>query len=773
MKGFIVYGDYDIIDGHLHIKLFGRLENGQSFVTLNRVPSYLFIREKDLKKANKILQKYKTEKTELKTFQEEEVIRVLSANNTELNKLTHALHSSEINTFEADIKPYYRFIIDNNILGSLDIEGDYIVAERVDRFYHEPRITPASTRPELKVVSIDLESSEKGDLFCIGIYSNNYKKNFMVTDKKLENTVPCKNEADCLEKFKAEIIKLDPDIITGWNIIEFDLVYLQDLYRKHKIPLDLGRTNTNIRIKIEENYFKPSKVDIPGRQVLDAMYMIRDPFIQEAPSIKNAKFESYTLENVSQVILGTGKLLKGKERHAEIEELYKKDQNKLVEYNLLDCKLAYDILKKTEIIELAVERSHLTGMPLDKITASIVAFDSLYIREARKHSLVVPTTRYGTKEDKIKGGYVYSANPGIYENVLVLDFKSLYPSIIRTFNIDPASFLEKKEKGCITTPNGAFFKNKEGILPTILERLHEEREKAKKDKKELASYTIKIIMNSFYGVMASANSRYFKWDMANAITHLAEFIIKLTAKEIEKRGFKVIYQDTDSVFVQTFQSKSKTEQTGRFLEEHINNFYKHYIKENYNRSSHLELQFDKHFLSLMIPKIRGSEDGKAAKKRYAGLIEKNGKEELVIVGLEAIRGDWTEAAQDFQREILTRIFHKEEIDKIIKDCLKKIKSGKMDSKLVYRKSIRKSLSEYTKTTPPHVKAARQLDKLDSNIIEYYITTHGPEPVQKLKHPLDYKHYIDKQIAPIANQILSLFNKTFDDTVESSKQTKLF
>ena len=144
-----------------------------------------------------------------------------------------------------------------------------------------------------------------------------------------------------------------------------------------------------------------------------------------------------------------------------------------------------------------------------------------------------------------------------------------------------------------------------------------------------------------------------------------------------------------------------------------------------------------------------------------------------MTGLEAIRGDWTEAAGEFQKEILMKVFHKEEITKFIKDYIKKITSGKLDKQLIYRKSIRKDLDEYTKTTPPHVKAARQLDKLDSNVIEYIVTTHGPEPIQKLKHRPDYEHYIDKQIKPIANQVLVLFNKDFDEIIQQGKQAKLF
>jgi len=785
MKAFIVYADYELINEQTTVKLFGRLENNQSFVSLNKIMPYLFVEEKHRNEIKKLLSKFGTESTNLTTFKGEKVIKISSKSHIELNKLSSVLHEKGIDTFEADIKPHIRFIIDNNLLGSINIEGEYDTNpnSKVDRIYNNPIITPSDFKPKLKVISIDLEAGSKSNLFCIGIYTENKKVNFMITDKKLKDTVSCKSEEDCLEKFKQELIKIDPDIITGWNMIDFDLVLLQELFKKHKIQFDLGRTNDNVRLRIESNFMRDSSADIPGRLVLDAMQLIQDPFIQEAPSIKKAKFESYTLENVSQQILGRGKLLKGDDRCEEIESLYKSNKlenlQKLSDYNIMDCELAYKILEKTGMIDLQVERSQLTGMQLDRVTGSIANFDSLYIRAARAKGLVSPTTRFGNKEERIKGGYVYSSSSGIYHNVLIFDFKSLYPSIIKTFNIDPASFLDKKEKSSIESPNKAYFKNQDGVLPLIIQRLHEAREKAKREKRELSSYAIKIIMNSFFGVLASPNCRYFNLDMANAITHFGQMIIKLTAEEIEKKyKMKIIYSDTDSVFVETNLSKDKANTLSREIQEYINNFYKKYVKDNYNRNSYLELEFEKQYLSLMIPQLRTKqkaekEETKAAKKRYAGLLEINGKEEIEITGLEAIRGDWTEAAQEFQKELLDKVFHKEEISSFIKSYIKKIKDGKLDSKLIYRKSIRKKLDEYTKTTPPHVKAARQLSVLTSNIIEYIITTEGPEPIQKLKHKPDYEHYIDKQIKPIANQVLVLFNKDFDDIFKSSKQAKLF
>ena len=789
MKGFIVYPTYEIINGETQIQLFGKLENGQSFVALNTLEPYFFIKAKDEKKVSKYLKtkenqrfsglqkserffrEFKVEKTKLSNFKGEPVAKISSQTPTELNKLYKEIHK-KIDTYEADIKPHYRFLMDKNLLGTIDVEGHFESSEKIDRIYQNPEITPSDFKPKLKVASLDIETDKKSDkLFCIGIYSENYKKVFFVTDKKLDNAISCSSESECLEKFKSEILKLDPDIITGWNLIDFDLKFLSNLFKKNKISFDIGRTNREASLRIESGFFRSSSANVPGRQVLDALNLIRDPFIKEAPSIKNTKFESYTLEDVSQAILNDGKFLKGKTRHDEIERLYKLDPQKIVDYNLQDCKLAYEILEKTKTIDLAVERSQLTGMPLDRITGSIASFDSLYIREARSRGIVSPTLRFKDKEEKIKGGFVRESKPGIYHNVLVLDFKSLYPSILRTFNIDPSSQLEKKEKGAIESPNKAYFKNQQGILPIIIERLHKAREKAKKEKRELSNYAIKIIMNSFWGVLASPNCRYFNLDMANAITNFGQFIIKLTAKQVESKGLKVIYSDTDSIFVDTELSKEKANALGKEIESEINNFYKNYVKKNYDRESFLELQFEKQYLAFMIPKVRGSEAG--AKKRYAGLIEKSGVEKIEIIGLEAIRGDWTEAAQDFQRELLDKVFHKQEIAKFIKSYIKDLEAGNLDKKLIYKKSIRKNLDEYTKTTPPHVKAARKLAKLDSNIIQYYITTEGPEPIQNHQNKIDYKHYIDKQIKPIANQVLALFSRDFDDVIANSKQATLF
>lgn len=772
MKAFIVNINSSTVEDNTFIHLFGKLENGKSFATVVPFKPYFYIKESDLSKAKSALENTEVEKTTFTNKSKELVVKISHINKAELTKITKVIHKKDINTYEADLSPTIRYLIDNDLYGVIEISGDTEPAEKVDVVFKDPKIRPATGKINLKVVSIDIETNKNtGELYCIGLYGHNYEKNFIKSNEPVKNAIASKTEAEVLSKFRDEITKFDPDIITGWHVIDFDLNYLKKKFEEHNIPFDLGRTSESARIKIESSFFRSSTISIPGRQVLDGLNLIKDPFIKEAPSIKNKEFESYTLEDVSQAMLGEGKIIKGKDRHEELEKLYKKDKEALVKYNIQDCILAYKILMHTKILDLAIERSILTGLPLNKLTGSIIAFDSLYIREAKKRGIVSPTLHYVQKEERIKGGHVMEPKPGIYENVLVLDFKSLYPSIIKTFNIDPISMLDSKEKNAIESPNKAYFKNEEGVLPHIIEKLHNEREKAKKEDRELSSYAIKVIMNSFFGVLASPNCRYFSLDMANAITHFGQEIIRLTAKKIEDKGIQVIYSDTDSVFIKTEEKNPLV--LGKELQDYVNKFYEEHIKEKYNRKSYLELELKKYYKAFMLPKVRNIKLETGSKKRYAGLLDLNGKESLEIVGLEAIRGDWTEAAKDFQIELLNKVFHKEDPIGFIKDYIKKIRHGKIDSKLVYRKSIRKSLAEYTKTTPPHVKAARLLDTIESNIIEYYITENGPEPIQKLKHKIDYEHYIEKQITPIADTILYFFNTSTENIIKGTKQKKLF
>ena len=285
------------------------------------------------------------------------------------------------------------------------------------------------------------------------------------------------------------------------------------------------------------------------------------------------------------------------------------------------------------------------------------------------------------------------------------------------------------------------------------------------------NYKLNVCGQSFFGVMANPMCRFYSIDIANAITHWGQFIVKKTAEIVEKKGFRVIYGDTDSIFVETKSNNIEdAESNGNEIQLFVNKYWKKYTKK-LGVNNFLELQFEKTFIRFMMPKIRGTEKG--AKKRYAGLLIKDGKEKIDFTGLEFVRRDWTAVSKKFQLELLDKIFHKQEVVEYIRKFVDDLLNSKYDDLLVYKKAIRKDLKKYVKITPPHVKAARKLDKLTNNIISYVITTDGPEPLQNLKHKLDYDHYIQKQIKPIADSVLVFYDKNFDDLLLDSKQTNLF
>ena len=779
MKAFLVHNTYRIENNNAKIYLFGRMSDGKSVMAINKYRPYFFIKHDDRKKAEDALEECKNkikgikaefEDTELKDFNENKVVKVITDIPANVRELRHCFEKNNIMCYEADIRFGYRFLFDKDIKGVFEAIGEERKAdrekgERVDVVYDEQEIKKAEGKVMPKVLSIDIETSRHADeIYCISLYCNDYKKVLIRAgkDEKIENSEKYETEREMLVGFVKKVIEIDPDIITGWNVVDFDLNIINKRLKHYKLDFDIGRIKAKNKIRISSDFFRDSSIDIIGRVVLDGIMLSKISYIS---------LNDYKLETAAQSILGKGKI-KLENKTKDIERLFKEDKKKLVKYNLLDAQLVYEIVEKKKLVELSVERSMITGMALDRIKASVASLDSLYIREARKRGYVCNSSNYAEKEERIKGGFVMESKYGLYDYIIVLDFKSLYPSIIRTFNIDPLAF---SKDGSIVAPNNARFKNNDGILPMIIQRLWEERDKAKKEKDMVKSHAIKIIMNSFFGVMANPASRFFNLDIANAITSFGRMIVKETAEKIKEKGYNVIYGDTDSVFVETnAKSYEEAKETGIKIQNMINEYFNRIVKEKYNRNSFLEIEFEKVYKKFLMPMTRGNETG--AKKRYAGIIEKKEGDKkqtyLDVVGLEIVRRDWTDLAKKFQYELLEKVFNDKDVNKYIKKFVEDLKNGKYDNLLVYRKAIRKPLEEYTKTTPPHVKAARMLDKIESKIIEYVMTVNGPEPIQKLKGKIDYGHYIEKQLKPIADSIVVFLGTNFEKILEKTEQKKL-
>jgi len=499
---------------------------------------------------------------------------------------------------------------------------------------------------------------------------------------------------------------------------------------------------------------------VPGRVVIDGPTALRQNFFT---------YEDYRLESVAQQVLGRGKLIGDEtDKVEEIGRLFADDKSALARYNLEDCVLVTDIFNTLDLVTMMQRRVQLSGMLLEHIGRSAAAFDHLMLPRYHREGFVAPDVRSVEVLEHAAGGHVMDPEPGLYHRVVVLDFKSLYPSLIRTFNIDPLSRLLSHENS-LSVPEGIRFSRTRSILPSVIETLMERRAEAKTDHDAALSQAIKILMNSFYGVMGSGGCRFYHPDLPTAITTTGKWLLLESRSWLTKRGYPVLYGDTDSIFIEIPESYTDWQREGIRLAGALNRYWRKRLADEFGVESVLEFELEKAYSPFFLPPVRGSLQG--AKKRYAGLRVNTAIPKVEIVGLEAVRSDWTPMARQFQRDLFERMFHGKPLVSWMKQQVDALQRGECNHQLAYTKRLRKPLSEYTRSNPPHVKAAR-LMKNPGRRVSYLMTHRGPIPLEKKPTDLDYAHYIDRQLKPIADQVLALENKTFQDEV-LLKQLTLF
>jgi DNA polymerase-2 len=590
----------------------------------------------------------------------------------------------------------------------------------------------------------------------------------------------CESETDLLQRFIRCINDIDPDIFIGWNVVNFDFRLLQKRSQALGVPLAIGRRGSLPSWRQSHTDNDHRFISIPGRVVLDGI-----------DTLKSAtyNFPSFALEAVGQELLGRGKLI-GHEnsqdplyKAKEIRRQFYEDKESLAAYNLEDCQLVRDIFDKTDLISFAIERAQLTGLEMDRVGGSVAAFDNLYLPRLHRKGYIAPNIGDYQGELSAPGGYVMDSKPGLHDSVLVLDYKSLYPSIIRTFKVDPYARViagQQSQDEVVAGFDGASFSKTENILPGIIASLWRARDQAKRDKNTSLSQAIKIIMNSFYGVLGTPGCRLHDSRLTSSITKRGHQIILQTVALIEDAGYEVIYGDTDSVFVSLNQccDNNAAAEIGQRLVHIINRYWRNHLASRFGIECFLEVEFETHFKQFFMPTIRGSEQG--SKKRYAGLIEDaSGNRKIHYKGLETVRTDWTGLAREFQQNLYQRIFDGAEYQAYIKQTVENLLQGELDAQLVYRKRLRKRLDEYQRNIPPHAQAAIKAEQVFRKVgnpsryrnkswIEYVITVNGAEALECQVSKLDYEHYIEKQLTPIADTILTAIGSSMDTVLRQQQ-----
>jgi DNA polymerase II len=771
MRGFILTPTYRIVRGVPEVHLYGVLESGEPCLVVDdRTRPYFFVLQRDVARLHGVAPGLTAQPSDWRALDGEPVARIAVGVPADVPPLRRRLEAQHIACLEADIRFAYRYLIDCGIRGAFEVEGRWETRPCLGRVYHNPGLRPAHWAPPLKILSIDIETSLKGDqLYSIAMQAGAVDRVILVHGQPLPHlqhaeSVP--SERAAIERFLQHLHAIDPDVITGWNVVDFDLAWLARAARRHGLRFAIGRSDDDFDWRKDQSFTRESRAIVFGRQVLDGLSLMRGAFI---------RLDDYKLETAAQAFLGKGKLFAGEQRHSDIERAYRTDPQRLVDYNLQDAKLVTEILERTGLIELAIERSLLTGMQLDRVSAAIASVDSLYLNALRARGVVAPSVGSVDTPAQITGGYVMDSKPGLYRNVLVFDFKSLYPSIIRTFNIDPLSYAREPAAGVpiLRAPNGACFRRDvPGIIPELLAVLAAEREQAKRRGNAVKANAIKILMNSFYGVLGAGASRLFSPEVANAVTHFGQQLIRWAAECAERKGHEVLYGDTDSLFVYPNEPDgARAWELGERLRAEIGAAVAERVQREFECESHLELEFEKLYRRFFLPELRGGKGG--SKKRYAGLLLEDGREEIEFVGLESVRRDWSEVSKRFQRALMHRVFHDAPVQEFIRGFIADLRAGRFDDQLVYKKAVRKDLEAYTKTTPPHVKAARKQRGTPGRIIAYVMTLNGPEPVGELTAVPDYPHYIEHQIAPIADAVLRFLGTDFATIAQTKKQLALF
>jgi len=712
------------------------------------------------------------------------MIRISAKNTRSIPRLSE--HLSEFGArYEYDILFWKRYLIDKSISA---LSGARIKAHQDGDSLVIDEIKPANVEPKLTHMCFDIETynpniAPRPDIDpCIMISYATDERSGVITTKKIDKdfVTVCKDEKSMILKFVEVIKEIDPDIIAGYNSSNFDIPYLMKRAKKHGIHFDITRYGEDAK---EEHHGLLQMVKIPGRANLDIYNVTKFVSIVGA-SEKLLKINRFTLFEVYRAITGDTKITVDKMNIWQQWDGTKEDLETLATYSLSDS-ISLNSLYHF-FIPLEIEVSKVTGTTLAETAVSTTGqlVEYLLMKYATWNSEIIPNKPteseiYERTENPIEGAYVKTPEAGIYDNIAVFDFRGLYPSIIIAYNIDPST-LSRDAKDYYESPTGArFAKEPLGIVPKVLQILIAERTEVKKkykkdpENKFLAarSQALKILANSFYGYLGYARSRWYSRDCAASVTAFGRERITNTMKAAEDAGFRVIYSDTDSVFL--LLNKKTKEDALRFLDS---------VNKSLPGAMELELE-DFYVRGVFVGKKGKSEAG--AKKKYA-LLSDAGR--IKIKGFELVRRDWSNISRETQRKVLEAILRegsKEKALAIVKEVVKDLKEGKVNLKdLVIYTQLRKKIDNYDSKSP-EVHAVRKAieekvkrkDELEGATVGYVITKNGNSISEKAEiedtaKSYDPDYYINHQVLPATLKILKELGFSEEELKGEGSQKRL-
>ena len=797
IDGFLVHAWTEYRTGR--ILLSGRSVDGRSFAAaVDGFLPALYIRDVDLDRAQDMARAVGVEvaaESAGLAFPLGEPCVALRMDDRRRKVLAERLADGGILCHGQNDKAADQFLAERGVRAGIALCGDTRKGRRVDLVFANPEVSPSSEGEgsALRWLSLDIETTRAGHVSACGLSMGAERAVFVVATGSVAGAESVRDERELLRAMRDRIVELDPDVITGWNVVDFDLKVIAERSRAHGFPFDAGRTDAPLRIL--ESPGQRTLAIMEGRRCVDAMRVMRS-----GPE----RFEDQRLETVARAVLGEGKLLsaRGPEKLDELEALRTGNPALYAAYCLRDAELPPAILERTGMGELTRLRSVLTGLDLERAWTSVPAFDRVYGYALRARG-VLPAPPAGQRVGGAAGGLILPPRPGLFAGVFVFDFRSLYPSIIRTFNVDPVALLRSSGgESDVAAPNGARFSRERGALPEIVDAWTALRSQALDAGDEPRAYVLKILQNSFYGVLGSPGCAWADDRLAGAITGYGHQILRATRDWFANEGYEVLYGDTDSVFVLAGAAAVSDHVTARALAESLaeaaTKAMGALVSERWKAESRLELRFDKLYARFLIPRIRGDRanrlreeleragatelladlpDPKGRAKGYAGLLVRpDGSTEIDIKGLEAARGDWTPLARRFQTELLGLVFGEEGEEAArayARRFVATMRSSGVDGELEFRRVLKRDLDRYS-AEAPHVKAARLSGaSYRGQVVQYAQTVAGPQPPGTARDSLDYDWYLERQLAPIWESVAEAAGWEPDLRRVSGEQLELF
>lgn len=792
MKLCIIDADYYKEGNKTFIRLWCISEDGKRICLIdeNYKPYFYIVPvenkiEEAEKEITKILKssgfRFEIERTEkIVDGKKKPVLKISCFNHRDVQKMRNAIKHLEvqrggeliINEYEYEINFYKKYLIDKKLSGLawVEVNGQEIKKNwYVDKILKISEIKAIQEKklPELKFLAFDIEAVEHGGEFTIimiSFYGKDFRKVISMQEIDKDFVKVVKSERELLHEFVKTIKEYNPDIIFTYNGDAFDWGLIDKKAEKYKIKLNLSRDKENVKF---ERRAKTSAARLHGIVHIDLFEFVNNIL---SPQLQT---EVLTLDAVAAELLGDKKI---EMEYEEILEAWqkKRELSKLAEYCLKDSELTYRL--GIYLFKQISELSRIVGqIPWDVARYTYSQLVEWYLcRKAHEQERIIPNQPKWEEIQKRRakpsytGGFVKEPIAGLHENIAVLDFRSLYPSIMATFNVSPETLnceCCKQDGYRIEESNYWFCKKKQGFVSEVVKELIEKRAEIKKKMKSLdkksEEYTllnyeqiaIKTISNAMYGSFAFAGARWYCYECAQFLAAAGRSFIKLTISEAEKKGFEVIYGDTDSVFLKVKEgdiSKKAIE----FLE---------YM--NKKLPGLIELDFQGVYVrGIFIP--RGAAPG-TAKKRYA-LIDKQGS--LTIRGLETVRRDWCALAKNVQRKVLEIVLGENNVEKAVeyvRNVIEKLRKKEIRLKdLIIYEQLTKPLNEY-KQISPHVIAAKKLQargrSIGPGMIVMYVITKKGSSISEKAEPLEFAsiedidvdYYINNQIIPAALRILQV------------------